>query len=516
MRPETLYETLLRTAERPALKPPRPSASVVPWRRRDGALEVYWIRRSPELAFMGGWHAFPGGGLAKSDAALPLARGPRGGDGFTPPGPDAEDAATLGPDLVPGLVVAAIRELFEETGLLLADGVASSRLGETRRRLLAGEVSWGDLVAAEGWRLDAAPLVFAGRWLTPPFAPLRFDNRFFLLEHPVDREAQPTIVPGELAEGEWIAPAAALDRWREAAIVTAPPILHLLRVLADDGPEAGLPRLLDTREADLGPFRRVELRPGVVVLPLRTPTLPPATHTNAVLLGHRDLVLVDPGTPLADEQARLLAALQALEARGQRLAAIWLTHHHADHVGAVDAVRAAFRVPVLAHPATAERLAERGIAVDGALHDGERIVLDGAFPVRILHTPGHTRGHLAFFCEEHATLLCGDLASTLSTIVVDPPEGDMSAYLESLDRAIALAPRALFPAHGPVALDAVGTLERLRRHRLEREAAVRDAWERGLHDPATIVREVYADVDPAVHPIAARQVVAHLERLGLA
>jgi ribonuclease/clavin/mitogillin len=515
----TIYESLFQdVAPKPAKI--RASAAVVPWRRNaEGRLEVYWILRSPSLAFMGGWHAFPGGGLDRADAELTLeADAPLVTFTAPAPGLSADEQAALGPDLPQGLVQCALRELFEECGLLLEDGMLATGvwpdLEAERHELLAGSATLAALAAARGWRLSGDALVFAGRWLTPQLGPIRFDNRFFLLHWPAERALQPSIMPGELIAGEWIEPAAALARWRSEPLAISPPIQHFLRVLGEDG-VFGLRRLLETAEVDLGPERRIELRPGIVLIPLRTPTLPPAAHTNCFLLGERELILVDPATPFPEEQERLLAILRAVAARGQRIGAIFLTHHHADHVGAVERCRQELGVPVAAHRATAERLAERGIAVDRLLQDGELIELDGdpLFRLRVLHTPGHTQGHLCFYDEAHGSLIAGDLLSSLSTIVIDPPEGSMSAYLDSLERMAVLAPRALFPSHGPLLLDGAVRLRSLREHRLAREAKVLAAWRKGQTTARAMVAEVYDDTPPALHPIGLRQVEAHLERL---
>ncbi|MCP3963816.1 MAG: MBL fold metallo-hydrolase [bacterium] len=522
----TFYERLLRQPA-PAARSPRPSAAVVPWRRdSEGRIEVYWVRRSPALRFMGGWHAFPGGGLERDDAAVGVAVAPVGvtDSTFTSPDPgiDNEQADLHGPDLPPGLAVCAIRELFEETGLLLAQELLADEpdapavdLASDRQRLLDGAVPFGELVATNGWALTAAPLVFAGRWLTPPLAPMRFDNRFFLLEWSREQTPQPDLMGSELDHGEWIRPEYALERWLSGEVLTAPPILHILRVLAEEGPVDGLPRLRDPSEASLGPLRRVEFRPGVILLPLLTPTLPPATHTNAYVLGRRDAVLVDPATPIPSEIERLRSALAALHEQGRRITAIWLTHHHPDHIGAVDAMRRDLQVPVCAHPLAKEALARRGIRIDRELRDGQRVDLgDGSpFPVRIVHTPGHTRGHLCFFDETYRTLIAGDLVSTLSTIVIHPPEGEMDAYLDSLDRAVDLEPRLLLPAHGPPARTAVRVLEQLKKHRLEREDQVLALWQAGYRDAARMTAEIYADVPAQIHQVAERQVEAHLEHL---
>ncbi|HEX3553295.1 MAG TPA: MBL fold metallo-hydrolase [Thermoanaerobaculia bacterium] len=531
---DSLYELVLNNISTagaggsgPALPPSRPSAAVVPWRRTAGAdetaIEVYWVRRAAELPFMGGWHAFPGGGLSRADAAVPVDGHPAGA-GEGPPaagfpeslgGGSPDPRINPGPDLVPGLVVCALRELFEETGLLLATpSPGPAVLAAAQKALLAKEKSFADVLAGLGTRLDASRLVWAGRWVTPPFAPVRFDNRFFLLEWPASEPVQPEVLPGELTEGEWIAPAAALARCREETLA-APPILHILEVLAQDGPDLGIDRLRDPAETNLGPLRRIEMRPGVLMIPLATYTLPPAFTTNAYLLGTEETVLVDPGSPLDAENERLERALTAARDRlGRRVTAIWLTHHHPDHTGGVERLRRFLNVPVLAHPATAERLAGR-LAVDGTLADNQRIVLAGdpPFAVRVLHTPGHARGHLCFLAESHGSVLAGDLVAGLGTIVVDPPEGDMDDYLASLARLADLHPRTLFPAHGPAIQNAVAKLREYIEHRLWREEKVAAAWDQGLRTPGEMLPTVYEDVPKEAYPLAERQILAHLARL---
>ncbi|NJL28639.1 MAG: MBL fold metallo-hydrolase, partial [Thermoanaerobaculia bacterium] len=172
-------------------------------------------------------------------------------------------------------------------------------------------------------------------------------------------------------------------------------------------------------------------------------------------------------------------------------------------------------VPVFAHALARAPLDKLGIELDGTLEDGQRIVLGGdpPFPLCVLHTPGHTPGHLAFFDETHGSLIAGDLAAGVGTIVIDPPEGDMDAYLRSLERALELGPHTVFPAHGPPLVPAVGKLHELREHRLRREQKVLDAWRNGKKTPGAMVAEVYDDAPKEVHPIAERQIAAHLARL---
>ncbi|HEX4963410.1 MAG TPA: MBL fold metallo-hydrolase [Thermoanaerobaculia bacterium] len=520
-----VYEKIVGTPLGPgagALPPPRVSASVVPWRRLEGGgpddVEVYWVKRSENLAFMGGWHAFPGGGMSRSDAGLPVSGEPQLAADAPPPAglPEAlRDLEEPGPDLLPGLAACALRELFEETGILLSTpAVDPEDLPELRRAVLAGERSFADVLKELGVKLEASPLVYAGRWVTPPFAPVRFDNRFFLLEWPPEAPAQPEVVEGELERGSWLLPSEAWEAWRRGAVLAAPPILHILEVLAQDGPVRGLDRLRHPAETFLGPLRRVEMRVGVAMFPLFTHTLPPAATTNAYLLGTHDCVLVDPGSSSAPEIDRLEQALAAARERlGRKVTAIWLTHHHPDHVGGVERLRVSLGVPVLAHPLTAERLAGRGIKVDRELQDGQRVVLGGDFAVQVIHTPGHARGHLCFLEEEQLSLLCGDMVSGVSMIVVDPPEGDMDDYLKSLDKLLALGPETLFPGHGPVIKNAAAKLREYSQHRLWREERILEAWNAGQHDPAAMLPTVYDDVPPQAWPLAQRQILAHLDRL---
>lgn len=526
---ESLYELVLRNlsasapaaAATPSLPPARPSAAVVPWRRReDGGIEVYWIKRSEELPFMGGWHAFPGGGLSRSDAAIPVEGSPAGaGEGPAAAGfPESlHGGADPGPDLLPGLTACALRELFEEAGLLLATTPAGAAdVERARKAVLSQERSFPGALADLSATLDASRLVWAGRWLTPNFAPVRFDNRFFLLEWPRKEAVQPSILPGECESGEWIEPGEALARLRRAEALTAPPIFHILEVLHQDGPEAGLGRLRDPSETNLGPMRRIEMRPGVLMFPVATHTLPPAMTTNTYALGTGEAVLVDPGSPLDGENDLLERALAAMRDRlGRRITAIWLTHHHPDHIGGVARLRSFLGVPVLAHPLTAERLAGRGLAVDGELRDGQRIVLAGDPPLSVLvvHTPGHARGHLCFLEETWRSALVGDLVAGLGTIVIDPPEGDMDDYLGSLEKLAALRPRTLFPGHGPAIKNAVAKLREYVDHRLWREQRVLDAWGQGARAPGEMLPTVYDDVPREAYPLAERQILAHLERL---
>ncbi len=485
------------------------SASVIPYRvAPDGSCEVFWVLRSRQLRFMGGWNAFPGGRLSDRDGTVPIRGTMDGHSAFLASGPHAAQPAC------------ALRELFEEVGILpLAEPpsgvVGVGALRSARAGLLDGCLDFGSWLGERNLVLDTSRLRYAGRWVTPPLSPLRFDATFFLLEWPPTEVVQPRVIPGELSSGEWIRPSEALARWMAGDALLAQPAIETLRVLADHGP-SGHARLWRSEAHDPDAPRSVEFGPLIRVIPLATATLPPATHTNALLLGGHDLVLVDPG---ASDPAQLLRLREIVDAEADRsggaLRAIWLSHHHADHVAGVEAVRRHYGVPVRAHPATAARLADAGIRIDHYLHDGESVTLSGAPDVRIrvLHTPGHASGHLSFLEERLSILLCGDMLSGWGTVVIDPPDGNMAQYLDSLERLAGLGARAALPSHGSMILDPASALRTAHRHRLQREETVLDAWQTGLREPAAMLDPVYGELHPAIRPVALRQLLAHLEHL---
>src|ERR1700682_1964081 len=180
--------------------------------------EVFWVKRSENLSFLGGFYAFPGGQLDATDVDAPLLN-PKG---------DKESA----------MISCAARELFEELGVLAArktEALTNGQRASLLDDLESGRMSWPALLRHYNLYLDAADFTFVGRWVTPPFSSRRFDTWFFLVNCPPKQE--PRVVPGELERGEWITARAAYERWQQttiptrSAILVVPPILHALKTL---------------------------------------------------------------------------------------------------------------------------------------------------------------------------------------------------------------------------------------------------------------------------------------------
>jgi glyoxylase-like metal-dependent hydrolase (beta-lactamase superfamily II) len=250
-----------------------------------------------------------------------------------------------------------------------------------------------------------------------------------------------------------------------------------------------------------------DVAPGVVRVAVATPTLPPATHTGCYLVGRSDLLAVDPGSPYPDQQEGLAAAIAA---RGT-LRAIVLTHHHADHSGGALALAAATGAPIMAHRDAAARLEGR-VAIDRYLSDGDRVDLGGR-RVEVLLTPGHAPGHVALRDLDSRATIAGDLVAGLGTILIDPDDGDMATYLESLERLLASDVGALLPAHGPVFDDGPAKLRQYVAHRRMREDRVLAALADEPRALAPLCAEAYADTPSFLWPLAERSLLAHLDKL---
>ncbi|MCZ6796185.1 MAG: MBL fold metallo-hydrolase [Planctomycetota bacterium] len=499
----------------------RRSAAVVLYRRtaaEDGSpadLEVYLVQRSPRLRFYGGYYAFPGGVVDEEDGGLPLA------------GEVPSVSSTVERDIA----ACALRELFEETGVLLAarrDGgeapgsetvePADATVAALRRELVASSSPevLERFLAGRSLALRAGALRYLTRFVTPVFSPLRYDTTFFLAGI-AGGEGEPEIVEGELVAGRWWAPASALDAWNRGELPISPPVVVILEELAAR-PLDEAARELAALPADFeGSGRSIPCAPGYEVLPLHTPPLPPSIPCNAFLVGCRRFVVIDPGPSGDGGRDHLIAAIQRRVDRGDRLEAIVLTHHHPDHVGALASVRERFPAPVWAHPRTGELLS---LELDRRLEDGDLIDLgpgpDGraSWAIEALFTPGHARGHLAFHDPRHRSLVAGDLISTLVSMYVGYPGGDLRHYLRSLERVRELPLDVIYPAHGAPGHEVGRLIDQTVQHRQERIEEVHGALGDAPRSGEEIAGEVYAAMNSRLKQLTVRTSRAALRYLA--
>ncbi len=464
----------------------RPAASTFLYRRnKNNNVEIYLARRSEKTSFFPGYYAFLGGTLEKEDR-------------------EQEDQKFRH---------CAIRELFEETGVLLCEGKIpdSADLHQWRTDLLRENTTFIDLLSEHRLSPDYDRLRPAGRLLTPNFVPVRYDTRFYASPLPDEQEID--IRKGELTEGEWFGPEKALEKWAEGQVQISPPQILYLRILVENGFEEGLEELqtINTAEPDQRePY--IELRPGLRFQPLETPTLPPAETVNTCIVGHDPLVVVDPGTPLQKERQHLADHIDRELASGGTFEHLLLTHHHPDHSAAAGWLKNRYDVRLCAHENAGEHF-DDDLRVERKLVEGDQVPTSSG-PLTVLHTPGHTRDHLCFLHEQTRTLLAGDVIAGMGMVLIDPPDGDMAMYMNTLRRLRDMDLDLLLPAHGPFNHHPKKVFDRYIQHRMKREEKVTSALSpdrtRTVED---LLPEVYSDVDEGLWTYAKRSLLAHLIKL---
>jgi glyoxylase-like metal-dependent hydrolase (beta-lactamase superfamily II) len=248
------------------------------------------------------------------------------------------------------------------------------------------------------------------------------------------------------------------------------------------------------------------------LLALRTPTLPPATTTNTLVVAGERIAIIEPATPHEEELAALETLVARLRAEGRVVQGLVLTHHHRDHIGCARLLRERWEVPIYAHPATAALI---DVPVDEPLEDGDRIDLGGGVALTAMHTPGHAPGHLVLQEERSGLAHAGDMVAGVGTILVSPEDGDMQQYLQSLARLRDHRFTALIPAHGPVLSDARGVCERYIAHRLQRERKILAAIGAAPVPVEEVLARAYDDTPASAWPLAAASLESHLRKLAV-
>jgi glyoxylase-like metal-dependent hydrolase (beta-lactamase superfamily II) len=236
------------------------------------------------------------------------------------------------------------------------------------------------------------------------------------------------------------------------------------------------------------------------------------TGTGTYIVGSGEVAVIDPGPENPEHLDALLAATQ-----GEQMTHILVTHTHRDHSPLARELKARTGAAVIGRPAPGGQESEprldeghdTAFAPDRILRDGEVIAGPG-WTLRAIATPGHASNHFAFTLEQENALFSGDHVMGWSTTVVAPPDGDMGDYYHSLDKVAAEGFATLYPTHGPSVTEVAPFLAAYKAHRLERERQILEQLSAGLRHIPHMVRAIYAEVDPRLHPAAALSVLAHL------
>ena len=540
----------------------RPAATVLLLRDTpdNGGLEVLMTRRSGTASFAPGAYVFPGGGIDALDAS-----------------PETHAAADRRPaqgDLHLTQAIAAIRESFEELGVLLARHTGGPRKGLMADAHDIAAINRHQPFAAQctarGLRLAADSVYLLAHWTGDRDLPRRFEVPFLVARMPEGQE--PVADETEQFEPVWVRPADALARHEAGQFFMIYPTIRTLQRLAKfDATQAVLdavaheqplwvscPRagLLGGTEArymeDEMPFGELALvcPDGQIVHPLdwQTERAVPLLRNVQRLTAPNPGVMTGPGTNsyLVGDPATGFIAIDPGPADAEHLDKLWraaggdirmivCTHSHPDHSpGAaplqalcVQAGRAA--PPILGLPSAPTARAASAFTPDRALQNNELLALMGKAPegkithtLQVIHTPGHAANHLCLLLQEDGLLFSGDHILNGSTTVIDPPDGNMADYLDSLDRLDALCAEHsvefILPAHGHVLGGPINgarsAIAKLKAHRLAREAKVLAAMQ-ALPDGSMEdwVQHAYDDVPPRMWPVAQRSLLAHVERI---
>ena len=567
-----------------AVAPLHAAATVLLLRDTPQGLEVLMTRRSMTASFAPGAYVFPGGGIDALDAKIaqntlkttakyaqiaPESIAYLHGNA-TPP--DVTQRSTQTP-LQCMHALAAIRESFEELGILLAKNSSGAWCTQADIDALDRTAEFYGQIAAQGHRLCADAVFTLAHWITDRDLPRRFEVPFLVApmppgQHPLADEA-------EQFEPLWVRPADALQRHAKNDFFIIFPTIRTLDRLQNfasvdavlkacasgnplwtSSPRAGLRQGLEERymehESCFGELamvcpdgqiahaldwqhtKPVPLLKHVMRLTAPNPGMMTGPGTNTYIVGTAETgyIVIDPGPDDAVHVQRIFTAT------GGDIGAIVCTHSHADHSPAAKPLQALCtqKPPILGRRSAPTARQNAHFIPDNPLQNQELLTqylrhqstdLALKMTLKVIFTPGHAANHLCLVLQEDGLLFSGDHILNGSTTVIDPPDGNMTAYLDSLDTLAAACDEFqidfILPAHGYVLTRCAGidhkggarrAIEALKAHRLQREAKVMAAMQKLPQGSIeALVPLAYDDVHPRLWPIAARSLAAHVERI---
>lgn len=525
----------------------RPAATLVLTRDTSNGLQVLLLQRTWDAVFLPGFFVFPGGAVDDNEAdSRTHTHGPN------------DDAISQVMSLSEGgadYMLAAVRECFEEAGILLAlnhqgEPITAGHpaFGE-REAVFRGTTAFAELCRRHQLTVPLDQLAYLGHWTTPPGPPRRFDTRFFVTPAP---EGQVAAHDGnETIDHLWISPAEALEEHRTGRRLLGLPTLQTLRLLSDFATseavmryahanppdpqpsqpwpaikkgklvklEPGAPAYDEAKKldpegegstrAEIIPGEVVEIAAGVKRMTAPNPGMMTGPGTNTYLLGRNRFTVLDPGPDDAAHIERLMAVT------GGAIDQVVVTHTHMDHSPAVATLKAKTGCRVYGLTAPEGPGQDRSFLPDEEPAHNDVIVTE-AGDLKAIYTPGHASNHLCFLLMDQKLLFSGDHIMQGSTVVINPPDGDMKAYIDSLYELLAEGVEFIAPAHGFVMGHPGAVIDYLITHRLAREQKVERALEKlGPADLKTVTASAYDDVPQALHGVASRSALAHLLKLEI-
>ena len=426
--------------------------------------EVFAIQRQYFLNAFPGYWAFPGGKVEAGDEVFSIKHN------LT----DLLDHRLLG---------AVVREGKEELGIDLREEISS------------GRVSSVDLL---------------GLATTPDFNPYRFATYFFKIDF--NSKVDFVVDENEARIAQWISSKRLLKQFNQGHILAVPPVI---RVIENLGQNFELKKIEDLNfsydSANYIPY--IESIKGVKQIMPLSHTLPPATRTNAFLIGDdgEPRVLVDPSPKDEVEYSKFKNTLKIFG-----VDKIFLTHHHPDHYERSNILARELRVPIVMSSYTFNRIIQiqpdffTGIDVE-LVGEGEVVTTWLSRKVLTMEIPGHDEGQLALYPDDLSWFLAGDLFQGIGTVVIGGEEGNMQKYFATLSRIINLSPKVIFPSHG-IGLGGCFVLEKTLEHRKLRESQILSLHTEGF-SPEEMLVKIYSEVNKDLWPYALENIFKHLEKL---
>lgn len=421
--------------------------------------EIFAIQRQNYLKAFPGYWAPPGGKVEKDDESFFLAH-----------------PVTEGLD--PRLFGAAVREGKEELGIDLREEISSGRIE----------------------RVD-----FLGLAVTPDFNPYRFATHFFRFHF--NQKVPFTVDFNEAQRAHWVTCQELLSQYDQGQVLAVPPVIKLIQCLGENPDVRKIDDLnFDYDRTKFVPY--IENLKGIVQIMPESHTLPPATRTNAFLIGG---VLLDPSPRSDEEYDRFKATLAHFGFQK-----ILITHHHPDHHERSMKLAREFAVPVLLSQDTFDRLSKKipgyfsGVKTQ-IVKEGDRVTSWLGREVLVYEVPGHDRGQIALASADMSWFIAGDLFQGIGTVVIGDDEGDMTEYFKTLEKVIALSPRVIFPSHG-IGLGGVNLLQSTLDHRRTRENQVLVMAKEGK-SVDEMLGLIYEGVQRELWPYARKNIEKHLIKL---